>query len=214
MLVLGICAAYSLDRVLDAPRFASPWITRVLAATSIAAVVACGMLLPTLPLQTAVLVPVVGLLAATYPFLKRLPLWKTVLVPLVWTWCAIALPFNDGSWFGWHWMHEPVAVPLFLVMAAGCLFCDLKDERRDRAAGIASLPAVLGSTAATWIAVGVALTGGAVALAEGRLGLSCSALVLSSVALRPALLATDIVGPLVVDVILTLPGVLIAARVI
>jgi 4-hydroxybenzoate polyprenyltransferase len=160
------------------------------------------------------LVPLIGVGAVLYPVIKRAPLTKTVFVPLVWTWCAIALPFNDGSWFGWHWVRQPIAVPLFLLLTSGALLCDLKDEAHDRRAGVGSLPAMLGARRATWIAVGIALAAGLCAHAERRSGLALGAVGLSLSTLRPALLATDVVGPWLVDVILTHPGFLIAARVV
>ena len=214
LLLAGIVAAYSLDRVVDAPATLTPRMRRVLAATGATAALTGAALLAWLPLPTTVLVPLLSALAIGYPAVKRLPWGKAVVVPLVWTWSAIALPFGDGSWFGWHWIVEPIAAPLFLLFAAGCLLCDLKDATRDRAAGVASVPATFGTAATAWLAVGLALGAGLAAYAEGRTGLACGAVAIGAITRVPALLATDIVGPLVVDVILTLPGLLIAARVV
>jgi 4-hydroxybenzoate polyprenyltransferase len=215
VLLLGICTVYSLDRVLDAPSDPlAEWLKRALWIAALGSATMTSALLWKLPPPTAALVPVVGAGALLYPTIKRLPLTKTVFVPLVWTWCAIALPFDDGSWFGWHWVLQPIAVPLFLLLASGALLCDLKDEIHDRCSGVASLPAMLGARRAIWIAVGLAVAAGLCSHAEGRPGLALSALGLGLSALRPALLATDVVGPLLVDVILTLPGFLIAAHVV
>ena len=107
-----------------------------------------------------------------------------------------------------------VAGPVFLLRTAGCLLRALKDEDRDRARGVTSLPAAIGSAATVAVAAGLALAAASLALAEGRMGMTFSGLVLGGVTLWPALLATDVIGPLVVDVILTLPGLLIAARVV
>ncbi|HUU34783.1 MAG TPA: hypothetical protein VMW48_12010 [Vicinamibacterales bacterium] len=214
MLLVGIVAAYSLDRVLDAPPSLTPPMRRTLIVTVAATTLAGVCLLPWLPLRTALLVPVLGALAVGYPAVKRLPFSKALLVPLIWTWSTIALPFDDGSWLGWHWMREPIAAPLFLLIAAGCLLCDLKDSARDRAAGVPSVPAAVGSAAAAWIAMALALTASAVAYVEGRPGVAWGALAMGGATRVPALLATDIVGPLLVDVILTLPGLLIAARLV
>jgi 4-hydroxybenzoate polyprenyltransferase len=74
-----------------------------------------GALLPWLGPQAAMVVPLAGALAVAYPLLKRLPLGKTVVVPLVWTWCGIVLPSGEGPWSGWRWIQEPVALPLFLL---------------------------------------------------------------------------------------------------
>ncbi len=214
LLLVGIGAAYNLDRVLDPPAQQPRWMTRLLLAAAAAASLAGGLILPHLPPQSAALVPLAGVIALLYPLLKRVPLGKTLVVPLVWTWCGIALPAGDGSWLGWRWFLEPVAAPLFLLLASGCLLCDLKDAIRDRTAGVPSVPALVGPGAATCLAVAIALVAGAMAAAEGRPGLVVSALLLSGLALSPALLATDDVGPLLVDVVLTLPGVLIVTHVV
>ena len=92
--------------------------------------------------------------------------------------------------------------------------CDLKDEAGDRRAGVRSLPAMFGGPATVRVAVTLAVAAAAVALIEHRTGLAVSAAVLGAVAFSPTLLATEAAGPLLVDVILTLPGILISARVV
>ncbi|MCC6990671.1 MAG: hypothetical protein IT181_16810, partial [Acidobacteria bacterium] len=67
LLLTGILAAYSLDRVVDAPATLSPRMRRVLAATVAAAAVLGVVLTAWLPLRTAVLVPVLSALAIGYP---------------------------------------------------------------------------------------------------------------------------------------------------
>ncbi len=214
LLLLGIAAAYSLDRALDPPSEQPRWMRPVLMGAAAVASLLGGALLPWLGPQAAMVVPLAGALAVAYPLLKRLPLGKTVLVPLVWTWCGIVLPSGEGPWSGWRWIQEPVALPLFLLFAAGCVLCDLKDAARDREAGVPSLPVLAGPLAALGIAVALAALSGAIAAAQGRHGLALGAVALCASACRPALLATDDVGPLLVDVILTLPGALIAARLV
>ena len=173
-----------------------------------------ALVLTRMPLQTAAIVPLLSIAALAYRNLKRLPLAKNVFVPLVWTWATIALPFPDGSWFGWRWIAEPIAPPLFLLLTAGVLLCDLKDEPHDRRAGVASLAVVVGGQRAAWIGVGLGLVAGVAAYLEHRSGLAVSAFGLSVTALWPRLLATDVVGPLVVDVILSVPGFLIASHLV
>lgn len=214
-LLLGICAAYSLDRVLDrGPEPARPWVRRTLIVTAALSMLAGALVLTRMPLQTAAIVPLLSIAALAYRNLKRLPLAKNVFVPLVWTWATIALPFPDGSWFGWRWIAEPIAPPLFLLLTAGVLLCDLKDEPHDRRAGVASLAVVVGGQRAAWIGVGLGLVAGVAAYLEHRSGLAVSAFGLSVTALWPRLLATDVVGPLVVDVILSVPGFLIASHLV
>ena len=214
VLLLGILAAYSLDRITDAGEGEPRWMRRLLIAVTVGATVAGGLLLPVLPLASAAVVLVAGLAAALYPSVKRLPLGKTLVVPLVWTWCGIVLPQGAAADVGWRALFAPVALPIFLLFVAGCLLCDLKDAAIDRAAGVPSVPALVGEARATRLAIGVALVAGAIAAVEGRPGLALTAVALSAAGLRPALLAMPDVGPLVVDVILTLPGLLIAARLV
>ena len=152
-LLCGIVAAYSLDRVLDpAAHRPQRWMLRLLAATGVLAALACGVAALRLPIRTAALIPALGAAALLYPRLKSLTLTKTVALPLAWTWAVIALPFNDGSWLGWHTLANPVAPSLLLLVASGCLLCDLKDEAVDRTAGVRSVPARLGGDAALRIA--------------------------------------------------------------
>jgi 4-hydroxybenzoate polyprenyltransferase len=107
---------------------------------------------------------------------------------------------------------QPVAMPLFLLNAAGCLLCDLKDEASDRLAGVHSVPAMFGGVATVRIAVALLLGAAALAFAEHRPGILIAAAALGSVTTVPSLIARETVGPLLVDAILTLPGFLIAAR--
>jgi hypothetical protein len=214
VLLLGIGAAYSLDRVLDAPRSHRTWMTCALIFVGTACAAACARLLRELPLQTAALVPVLGGAALLYPRMKRMPWFKAVAVPVIWTWSAVALPFNDGSWLGWTWVLLPVSIPIALLIAAGCLLCDLKDETTDRDKGVASLPALIGASRTAQVALGLAVLAGVVAIVEDRTGLALSASALGLMTLWPAVLATESIGPLIVDAILTIPGVLIVTRVV
>lgn len=214
LLLLGIAAAYSLDRVADRDRAQAPWVRRAIAVAAGAAVIAGLALLPGVATSALVLATVAGAASVLYPWWKRLPAAKTVVVPLVWTWCGIALPLGETSALGWHGLREPVALPIFLLFAAGCVLCDLKDAARDRSSGVPSMPALLGPAAAARVAVGLAVLGGLAAVIVGRPALAWSAVALSSLSLSPAVVAVDDVGPLLVDVALTLPGILIAAHLV
>jgi hypothetical protein len=215
LLVSGILAAYSLDRVLDSSHVTPPvWLRTALRAAAALGVAASLVLLALMPLRTAFLVPVLGILVLAYPRLKALPLIKTVVVAAAWTWSVIALPFPDGSWVGWRAWTEPVAVPLTLIIASGCLLCDLKDMRADRDASVPSLPVLVGKHGTIAWAIVLTASGAAFAFAEQRAGLLVGGLGLVLAALRPNLLARDAVGPLLVDMILTIPGLLIVFHVV
>jgi 4-hydroxybenzoate polyprenyltransferase len=213
-LLLGICAAYSLDRLVERTRATSARVRAALALATGAASAALLVVVPRLPRETAALALVLGAVAVCYPLAKRLPGGKTLALPLVWTWSALALPFDGGSWLGWRALLNPVAVPIFLLFAAGCVLCDLKDEARDRDAGVPTLPARYGAAPTLAVAGILAAAAAVAAIAEGRPGVAWSATVLAGTLGWPRLLATDVVGPLVVDVVLTLPGLLIALRMV
>jgi 4-hydroxybenzoate polyprenyltransferase len=214
-LLAGILCAYSVDRVVDASEQAeNSWVGRVLLPTGIVAGLACGIASCLLPLRTALLVPLLGSGALWYPRLKRLAITKLIALPVVWTWASFALPFDDGSWFGWRWITVPAALPLLMLVAAGCLLCDLKDEDTDRRQGVRSLPAIGGRILTLRVAICLAGAAGMLALAEHRTAVAFSAGVLGLSTFTPDLLALDATGPLLVDVILTLPGILISARLV
>ncbi len=214
LLLAGVTTAYSLDRVMDPPAALPRWLWWTLAGVSIAGLLVNAWLLPGLPQRSMAAAGSAGLLAVAYPLAKRIPLVKTLLVPLVWTACGIVLPVAASTASGRHWWAEPVAAPIFFLFVAGCLLCDLKDAAHDRAAGVPSVPALFGRAAARQIAVVIAVVAVGAAVLTGRPALALSAAALSGVALTPALVYTDVVGPLVVDVVMTLPGVLIVAHLV
>lgn len=214
-LLSGILCAYSLDRWLDrAERPIASWLPATLLTVGLVSAAACGVAMLQLPATTAALIPVLAVTALAYPQLKRHPATKLVLLPVIWVWAPAALPFNDGSWAGWHLLVQPVVAPLLLLVASGCLLCDLKDEATDRSRGVWSLPARVGGQTTVRIAAALALLATLMALAQHRPAVAIGGLALSAVTLLPAMLATDAAGPLIVDMILTLPGVLIAARLV
>jgi 4-hydroxybenzoate polyprenyltransferase len=213
-LLCGILAAYSLDRVFDPSERDGGRVSLLLAAVGAVAAAACAAAAWHLPFATLTLVPLLGLVSMCYPTLKRVPLFKFIALPVVWIWAVLALPFGDGSLFGWRVLLHPVVLPLLLLNTVGCLLCDVKDETRDRASGVRSVPALLGRTTTLRLALLLSFAAAAVALAEDRPGILISAAALSAAAFVPSLVAEDTVGPLLVDAILTLPGVLIVTRLV
>ena len=213
LLLCGIAAVYSLDRIEDVRAAPARWMAPLLLAVGALASALCLGLAWQLPWRTAFLLPAPALLVAGYPFVKRWPGTKTIVVAAVWTWSAVALPFA-GAVGAWEALQVPVALPIFLLVAAGCVLCDLKDIERDRAARVGSLPALMGSQASITVAVVLAAAGVVAASAQHRPGLAIGGVCLALAGGRPALLGSAAIGPLVVDAILTLPGALIAARLV
>lgn len=215
-LLSGILAAYSLDRVFDpSDRSQTRGVFRVLlVSVGLVASLACAAAAWHLPLNTLAIVPLLGAVSLSYPRLKRVPMVKSIVLPAVWIWAVLALPFNGGSLFGWRVLLHPVVAPLLLLNAAGCLLCDMKDEVSDRAAGVQSLPAMFGRTTSLRLAITLSVAAAALAMIEQRPGILVSAVALSATTFKPALISEDAIGPLLVDAILTLPGVLISARLV
>lgn len=211
VLLCGICGAYSLDRLLDPSRHRDPrWLRRTLAAGFVLSSAACLPLILRLPTGTAALVPALALAGFFYRQLKRYPITKTVLVPIVWVWAAVALPLADGSWFGWRTVLQPVSLPLAALIGAGCLLCDIKDAEEDRRTGVRSLPARFGVSRTVAIAAALCVLGAALACLQHRVGLVVAAVALIGLSRWTSLLAAGPLGALLVDMALTLPGFLIA----
>lgn len=209
-LLLGIAAAYTLDRLLDGPEAQDGACFRPLLAVGFAMSSALGVgLALRLPPRSLALVLLLGVSALGYRRWKRFPFAKAVGVPLAWTWAGMVLPFPAQSWFGWRSLRAPIALTLFLLLAAGCLLCDLKDETADARAGIRSLPVMVG---ARWtMALAVALAGGAMwrAGSAHRIGLVIGGAALVLLGLSPRLTARGALGALAVDAALALPGLMI-----
>jgi len=213
LLMAGIGAAYSLDRLLDPPgEFPLPTpLTRILlvgatcftAAGLVAAWLAPGRLLP--------VALGCGIISLAYPRLKRLPMAKTIAVAFVWTWAALVLPLGGEASPGWILGFVEVAPILFLLFASACLLCDLKDVTADRSSAVPSLPARLGIPATCVTAVLLALAATVLAVLEQRWGLILTGVALSVAAAFPRFLARPYAGPITIDALFLIPGILIAS---
>lgn len=214
LLLLGIGAAYSFDRLADPSESVSPTLLALLRAGFAACAAGTLALLARMPLGTLALLPVLSIAVLAYRQAKAYPFVKALLVPFVWTWAGLGLPLADGSWLGWRSLAHPVALPLFLLLAAGCLLCDVNDADRDRASGVRSLPVQVGVGRTLQLAALLAALGTAAGLAQGRLGLVVDGLLLVALSACRPLLMLESWGPLAVDLVLTLPGVLILAHLV
>src|SRR5262245_53012480 len=87
LFVAGICAAYSLDRLLDAPeKQASRWLRRALWLGFVFSALT-GLIAATwLSLKTLSTMIIFAVASLLYRQVKRYPVVKTVLVAIVWTW--------------------------------------------------------------------------------------------------------------------------------
>ena len=211
----GIGSAYSLDRLLDRSSISHPrWVVLTLCAALFVSTVAgfaAAFMLPAKTLSAAIVFAAASLF---YRRLKRYPVVKTILVAAIWTWAGAALPIERPEWTAWDWWSIGASWPLFLLLAAGCILCDFKDLELDRRQGIRSLPVMWGMTRAAAVAVVLALAAILVAFCEGRTGLCYCGILLIAAASHRSALSRPALGPLLVDAILSLPGVLILTHLI
>ena len=213
--LLGIWAAYSFDRLLDDPKRSRPgWLK---AALLMGFVVSTGLgvvLALQFSLQTLSVLVVFSVITLSYRKTKRFPFLKTLLVAITWTWAGVALPFSNSNWFAWQFWTMRTSLPLVLLIAAGCILCDLKDLKFDNADGVRSMPAVLGLRNTLFVTSAVLLVAALLSFEEGRMGLVASSVTLLFLARFPALLSLEAIGPLLVDVALTIPGLLISIHLV
>jgi len=203
--LLGICAAYSFDRLMDHSGLEhSIWLTGALwigflFSTTLGFFLALG-----LSIQTISALMVFSVITLFYRKAKKFPFLKTVLVAVVWTWAGVALPFADQGF----WTLQ-ASVPLIMLIAAGCILCDFKDLKFDDDGGVRSLPVMFGLRKTILFTSAILLAAALVSFQEGRMGLVISSLSLMLLAQFPAVLSLESIGPLLVDVALTIPGMLI-----
>ncbi len=213
--LLCICAAYSLDRLLDNTGKHHPaWLTAALWAGLGLATIAGLFLAPRLSIQSLSAVVVFSIITLLYRKAKRFPFLKTALVAVVWIWAGVALTFANPGWFAWRFWTLGASVPLVMLLAAGCILCDFKDLKFDDDGGVRSLPVMFGLRRTTWITSVFLLAAALVAYQQGRIGLVVSGASLIVLAQFPGLLSLESIGPLLVDIALTLPGVLISLHLV
>jgi len=221
LLLAGTGAAYSFDRIIDPAPACVPrpiWLQRTLYSIFAVCVGAMVILLATGEIRTGV-IGVCGVLAAVsllYPHLKRIPLIKTLAVALAWTWACATLPFvvNVARASAWTWLRTDATLPLLLLLSAACTLCDLKDADRDRCDQIPSLPVLIGTRWTCVVATVLALASAGSAAMHHHSGLVIASFLLALAAQVPTLLARTPIGPIVIDSILIVPGVLILTRLV
>jgi 4-hydroxybenzoate polyprenyltransferase len=210
LLMAGIGAAYSFDRMIDEPvqKSAPKWFRGILLATLLICtgticILAIAGMIGTNSLRVLAVLTGASLI---YSRLKCLPLAKTAVVTLAWIWACATLPFPESAH---HRVLLDVTLPLTLMIAAGCILCDLKDVKEDLQEHIPSLPALFGVRSTCLTAAGLALLAAISAFLHHRFGVAVGAVLLAGAAQFPRLLAMNPTGPILVDSILIIPGVLI-----
>ena len=213
--LLCILAAYSFDRLIDDNDPARPlWMKVALLCGFLASSVLGFALTLGVSIQTLSAMLIFSVITVFYKRMKKFPFVKFLLVSIVWTWAGVALPFADQHWFAWQFWTMQTSAPLILLIACGCILCDLKDVSSDSESGVRSLPVIYGvgnTIRLTSVLLGLTAF---LSYIDGRLGLFVSSLTLIALAQFPQILSLDAVGPLIVDMALTIPGFLIVLHLV
>jgi hypothetical protein len=210
LLLAGIGAAYSFDRVIDVPKGHLPaWLQPLLLCALVLSTGTICVLgtLGKIDSNSVLVVAILTGMSLSYLGLKRLPFAKSTLLAICWTWACATLPFSAG---GKNWLFLDATPPLLLLISAGCVLCDLKDIREDQDAGVPTLPAILGIHFACLIATGLAFLAAILAFHHHLAGVGIGSLLLAAAAQFPRILVMRLTGPILVDSILIIPGLLIA----
>lgn len=210
LLLCGIGAAYSLDRLVDSQPRAS-WLVLALSSTfALCGGVICFILAKHQPEPgTLRVVLILAAMSLLYTRLKRLPLVKTILVAFAWIFACATLP--GGRWDS-SWLFFDVTPAMFFLVSAGCILCDLKDEGEDRRTNIPSLPVLLGARLTCLFASGLAVLAVAIAWLHHHFGVAAGGVLLAVAAQFPSVISRKPTGAIVVDSILAVPGILIALQ--
>jgi len=213
--LLGILAAYSLDRIVDNDDpIRPPWVNGALIIALILSAVLGIHLSLQLSIQTFSALLVFCAATIIYVRVKKIPLLKAAWVAIVWVWAGIAIPFANGHWFAWQFWTTSVSLPVVILMICNVTLCDLKDIDSDKIHGVKSLPAIIGLRKTLVIVSSLLVIASIISFHENRIGLLLSSVLLFLFAQFPQVLSTKVLGPLIVDASMVLPGVLIALHVI
>jgi len=212
LLLGGIGSAYTVDRLIDSPTLTlddSPTkLEEALRAVTLGFL--CFTLFATLRAEVSLQVGalLLGVITLAYTKLKRLPFAKTVILAGAWTWACATLPFA-GTENPPRWWTLDVILPLLLLLAGNGILCDLKDRKHDCDDDVPTLPALIGPHRTCRIVTGILLLSVALSTGQGYPGIGLSGAALALAAQFPDLMEREIIGPLIADSILILPGALI-----
>jgi 4-hydroxybenzoate polyprenyltransferase len=201
----GVIAAYALDYWAD---HREQYLPRVLGLAVLATVAGLSTVY-WLPFWKIVLAGVLGIFGLSYRRWKKLPLGKTILIAGSWTTASLCFPVQGITL---KVLLSPLGGVLAALFAAAAILCDMKDSEADARAGVGSAVVLWGCPTAIGLAVLLAGAGFLSALAIGRLGLAGAGLALALLAAFPQTLSRPVLGPALVDGALTLPVVIILAR--
>ena len=213
--LFGICAIYSIDRVIDNPGPSRQiWVTWVLAGGFFISIAASLFLVFRLSLQAIFALGLLSFVTVLYIWVKQVPFLKGFWAAIVWGWTTVALLFTDTQWFALHFWRMQVSLPIVILMTCAIIMCDFKDIESDQLNGVKSLPVLMGIKRTVWVISLLLFVAAIVSLEENRIGLLVGSILLFVLAQFPGFLSKRVIGPLVVDAALVIPGTLIALHII
>lgn len=209
-LYLGVLLVYTGDRLVERGR-----VPRALQATLWSVVAGCLVVMAYLALRDpGRLIPVeaaLGVVSLIYSRAKSSPVLKTVMVTLTWWFGCAFLPYDL---LGGHELHpelllRPAVLGFAFMFVPSALLCDFKDQESDARAGVRSLPVMLGARGAQWVSAACAGLGFALSVWDGAWAGAATALLMLAVTPWLRLLRRPLLGPLVVDGLLAVPGLVL-----
>lgn len=206
-LMAGVLLVYLGDRLWEPGRIGSDALRRglwTLAGVALVACIAAGLMAPArlLPIEFGL-----GFASLCYGLLKKYAVIKSLLVAACWWVACTQLPFDlsdapPESRFAILWQCQSLA--LFLLVGAGAIMCDYKDESSDRNVGVLSLPILIGARRTTWVTAAMCLSAAGLSALGGASVLVGVSILLMLLGTRIRFLTHPLHGPLAVDGVLAM----------
>jgi UbiA prenyltransferase family len=209
-LYLGVLLVYTGDRLAERGR-----VPRVLQAPLWGLVGACLVVMGYFALRDpGRLLPVeiaLGVVSVIYGTAKNSPVLKTVMVTATWVLGCTFLPYDllGDTQLHPELLLHPSVIGFAFMFVPSALLCDFKDQESDARAGVRSLPVILGARGAQCVSAASASLGLALSLYSGAWAAAATALLMLAVTPWLRLLRRPLLGPLVVDGLLAVPGLLL-----
>lgn len=201
ILIGGVIAAYTLDRFIDADAGSRKSLR---ARTAFAFLIAAALIVTGLlrapnhlPLAAAL-----ALIAGAYVPLKRLAP-KGVINAAAWAAAVVWLPCDSAPSFAQVW---PLALCMFLLVAANAILCDTLDIETDRSNGVRGLAPWLGERRAARVAAALAIVTATASIALGLWPLVTAAIPLACLGLLPIRLPERNLQRIATDLLMIIPG--------
>ncbi len=209
-LYLGVMLVYTGDRLVERGR-----VPKALQVPLWAVVAACLLVLGYFALRDPWrLLPVelaLGVVSLIYGAAKASPALKTLMITATWWIGCVYLPYDllgDPALHPELLLH-PGAIGFALMIVPTSILCDFKDQESDARAGVRSVPVILGTRGAQWLCAAISASAFALCMWSGAWAAAVTAALMLAITPWLSLLRRPLAGPLVVDSLLAVPGLLL-----